>query len=93
MLRAEAVATVNRPACARLERYLGNVAALAACCLEHFAPAAAGASAAGAMRGAAVVATAGLVGKALLGKESLLSCGERKRTSAVAAAQSFIGVH
>jgi len=66
--------------------------------LEHFTPAAsagtaAAAAAAGAVRGAAVIAAAGLVGKALLGKESLLACGERKRTSAVAAAQSFIGVH
>jgi hypothetical protein len=43
--------------------------------------------------GAAVVAATWFVGKALLREKFLLACGERKRTSAVAAGQSFIGVH
>ncbi|HEY1866887.1 MAG TPA: hypothetical protein VGG70_01240 [Candidatus Cybelea sp.] len=95
MLRCETIAAINRPARPRLERYLGYVAALAARRLEHFARSAAGAASAssGSVRGPAVIAAAGLVGKALLGKKRLLAGGERKRAPAVAAGQGFIGVH
>jgi hypothetical protein len=93
VLRRETVAAIDRPSRSRLERHLGHAAALAARRLEHFAPAATATASAGSVCGPAVIATAGLVGKTLLGEKSLLACGERKRTSAVAAAQSFIGVH
>jgi hypothetical protein len=95
LLRRETVAAVDRASRSRLERHLGYAAALAARRFEQLAPASAAhaVSAAGSVRGAAIVAAARLVGKALLGKKSLLACGERKRTPAVATAQSFIGVH
>jgi hypothetical protein len=93
----ETVAAVDRLVSPRLERDLGNPAALAAGCLEHLA----GSTSAGATvgrppglaRGTAIRATAWLVGKSLHGKKFLLAGGKRERPAAINARERFICIH
>ncbi|HLI96296.1 MAG TPA: hypothetical protein VKT72_09425 [Candidatus Baltobacteraceae bacterium] len=96
----EAIAAIDRLVTARLERYLGNAAALAARGLEHFTALAAAHSAAAARavahllaRLAAIGATVRLVLETFAGVELLLAGRERELTSTVHAVQHFINVH
>jgi hypothetical protein len=97
----EAIAAIHRLVAARLKRYFGNAAALAAGRLEHFtaALAAAHSAAAAALRAhllaglTAIGTTVGFVLKAFAGVKLLLSCGKCKLTAAVNAVQHFIDVH
>jgi hypothetical protein len=93
------IAAINRLVASRLKRNLGNAAALAAGCLEHF-PLAAATGAAAAVRRAtgfacrtAVRAAAGLIRKALHCEKFLFPGSERKLLSAVNAGKHFVCIH
>jgi hypothetical protein len=98
----EAVAAIHRLVAARLERNLGDAAALAARGLEHFATLSTAAAHTGSAAGAgahllasltAIGATVRLVLEAFAGIELLFTSGERELTSAVHTVQHFIDVH
>ena len=98
--RGETIAAIHGLIAARLERNFRHAAALAACRLEHLAARAAAVSATtaaattgGLPGGAAVVATAGLIGEAFARKELLLTRRERERACAIDASEGFIYVH
>src|SRR6185437_14213745 len=87
--RGEAVAAIDRLVSARLERHLGNAAALAARRLEHLAMAASAAAlrAARLAGGAAVAAAIGLIREALHRIEFLFAGGEGELASAIHAGE------
>jgi len=96
----EAIATVHRLVAARLERYLGNAAALAAGRREHFTALAAAHTGTAPGRVAhlltrltAIRATIRLILEAFAGVELLLAGRERELASTVHAVQHFINVH
>jgi hypothetical protein len=96
----EAIAAVHRLVAARLERHLGNAAALAARGLVHFTAltAAHAGSAARAVahlltRLTAIGTTVRFVLETFAGVELLLAGRERELASTVHAVQHFINVH
>jgi len=100
----ETIATVHRFVTARIERNLGNIAAVAARCLKHFArtPAAAftHTHASSAVlrahrlaRGPAIGATVGLVLEAFLLVELLFTRAKYELAAAIDTVQHFIYVH
>jgi hypothetical protein len=102
-LRREAITAIYRLVAARLERYLGILAARAARNIEHFACSAAAVCSArgaessaaafgGLARRAAIGATIGLVLKAFASEELLFSRAEDKFRTAIGAGQFFINI-
>jgi len=98
----ETIAAIDRLVASRLKRNLGNAAALAARCFEHFPLAGAAAATAAATavrratgftRGTAVRAATWLIGKALHCEKLLFAGGERKLLSAVNAGEHFVCIH
>jgi hypothetical protein len=96
----ETIAAINRLVASRLKRNLGNAAALAARCFEHFplasataATAAAVRRATGLARGTAIRAATWLIRKALHCEKFLFAGSERELLSAVNAGEHFVCIH
>jgi hypothetical protein len=98
--RLETIAAVHRLVAARLERYLGYAAALAARGLEHFTALTAAHTGSTARARAhllpgltAIGTTVGFVLETFAGIELLFTSGERELPAAVHTVQHFINVH
>jgi hypothetical protein len=89
----EAVAAIHGLVSARLERNLGNAAALAARRSEHLALTSAARRPAGFTHGTAIGATVGLVREALHCKKFLLACRKGELASAIHAREHFGCIH
>ena len=87
----EALAAVNGAIVVRLERNLALLAALGTNCVEQLAGSSL--TAASLTGVAAITASLGLVGEALLGVELLLAGGENEFASAILADNGLVSVH
>jgi hypothetical protein len=90
---AEAVVAVDGAVVARLEGNLAGLAALSANSLEHLASRSSALTTLCLASVAAIAASLGLVGEALLSVELLISGGENEFASAILADNGLVSVH